>query len=279
MLYHTPLSPVTFQVRLKLSRWPGLATLRPANCTQVVNGGRRTNCVGPFPSDLQPICLENREGCGGSETILSPVPPTPPNSKHKPEVDVGVSLPTPRKRELTRNFPEKQKQNRPERWEKPRGKVTRSSRVAGSKGGRPSPKLREGGWDAAPLCCACAARPPPAPRPRPAPRRRFTRLLATIHPRSQSAGGARPAPAARARAEGSRGRRLRPAAPSRGRPAEGRGPGGGGGAGSGSIRAEGAAAGRLTPCRCPGAAGTAPLLPGAAHAEHLPLSPPLPPPR
>lgn len=102
-------------------------TLRPANCTQVVNGGRRTNCVGPFPSDLQPICLENREGC---ETILSPVPPTPPNSKHKPEVDVGVSLPTPRKRELTRNFPEKQKQNRPERWEKPRGKVMRSSRVA-----------------------------------------------------------------------------------------------------------------------------------------------------
>lgn len=81
----------------------------------------------------------------------------------------------------------------------------------------------------------------------------------------------RPPAAARAPAEGSRGAGSAPLHPPAGGRLRGGGPGGGGGAGLGSIRTEGAAAGRLTPCRCPGAAVTAPLLLGAAHVKHLPL--------
>ena len=118
--------------------------------------------------------------------------------------------------------------------------------------------------------------------PAPSSRRRFTRLSATIHPRSQSEGTFRPALAVCAQAEGSLGRRLRPAPPLAppGGQAKGRGLGRSwrAGAWSGRLRTEGAAAGRFTLCRCLGAVVTAPLLLGAAHAKDLPLwsPPPLP---
>lgn len=102
--------------------------------------------------------------------------------------------------------------------------------------------------------------------PAPSRRRRFTRLSATIHLRSQSEGTFRPALVVSAPAEGFGGCRLRPApplAPSGGQ-AKGRGWGRWRrtGAWSGHIKTEGAAAGLLTQYRCLGAVVTAPLLLG-----------------
>ena len=121
-------------------------------------------------------------------------------------------------------------------------------------------------------------------------RRRFTRLSATIHSRSQSEGTFRPALAVSAQAEGSCWRRLRPAPPLAppGGQAKGRGWGRWRRAGAwlGRIRTEGAAARRLTQCRCPGAVVTAPHLLGgcprqgpasvvSAAAQVSPRPPPL----
>lgn len=126
--------------------------------------------------------------------------------------------------------------------------------------------------------------------PAPSRRRRFTRLSATIHSRSQSEGTFCPALAVSSQAEGSCGRRLRPAPPLAppGGQAKGRGWGRWRRAGAwlGRIRTEGAAARRLTQCRCPGAVVTAPLLLGgcprqgpasvvSAAAQVSPRPPPL----
>lgn len=225
-LYNTPAGPcdaaragAVRAARRRVPRGPRSRALRAGGPLRPERG-----CVASFPNDLQPVCLGNREGSPGSETIHFFFS----DFKTHPGGRRGGFTPHPWE---DAKLPEKRQESRPARARERRGKprggcVTGAAVESRSRGVPAAPKFRG---------CPRGASLLTVRRRLLWHRRRFTRLPATIHPGSQSE-GTFPGPRRQRRADGPRGPWLRPAPP--------RAPGGrlrGGGTGGGRGRRRGQA--------------------------------------